>query len=129
MKLSRRSRFLGALVALVSMLFMQLAIAGYDCPGFNVGQTTEAAAMPMEMGGCEKMDLALPNLCHASAQGNQQSLDKPKLPHVHPFVPTLTLVLENLKDTYRPVAVQPETVVSSHVIPPPLSIRYCCFRL
>lgn len=131
MKLSRRSRFFGALVALVSMLFMQLAIAGYVCPNSNVGPAAaETVAMPMDMVGCEKMDPILPNLCHASAQGDHQSLDKPKLPHVQPFVPNvLTLVLQNPEEAYRPVSAQPDTVVSSHAASPPLSIRYCCFRL
>src|SRR5437899_6236970 len=101
MKLSRPSRFVAALIALVSMLFMQLAVAGYACPGLETGQVSESVAMSADAGsqsmqsmpGCAGMDAAQPGLCHAHAQVGNQSLDKAELPHVQPFVAAaLTLV-------------------------------------
>lgn len=135
MKSSRSSRFIGACIALVSMLFMQLAIAGYVCPSVTVGQPAAATAMPMtldaqSMPGCDKMDAAQPSLCHADAHAQQQSLDKQELPAVQPFIPAmLTLVFQNIDLSNRSVVSQPATVLLTRATAPPLSIRNCCFRI
>src|SRR3954464_5483325 len=98
MRLSRPSRFVAAFIALIGMLFMQLAVAGYVCPDFKIGNANESMAMPADAGmqgmpGCDGKDAAQPNLCHAHAQAGNQSLDKPQLPHVQPFTAAaLTLI-------------------------------------
>ena len=135
MKLSRSSRFIGACIALLSMLFMQLAISAYACPGANAGQTGTAAAIPMmldepSMPGCDEMDAAQPSLCHAHAHAQQQSLDKHDLPPVLPFIPAaLRVIFQSIDLSNRPLVPQPATVFLTRATAPPLSIRHCCFRL
>ena len=135
MKLSRPSRFVAAFIALLSMLFMQLAVAGYVCPDADVGQPAAAMAMPMtldaqSMPGCDKMDAAQPSLCHAHAHAQQQSLDKHELPAVQPFIPAaLTLIFQNIDLSNRPLVSQPATDLLARASAPPLSIRNCCFRI
>lgn len=81
---NRRHRLITVLVALVSLLFMQLAVAGYVCPG-SESKIAEAAAMAeVGMPCAESMPLTMddeqPNLCHAHCQAGQQSADKYELP-------------------------------------------------
>ncbi|HWW07123.1 hypothetical protein [Collimonas sp.] len=134
MKLSRPSRLIAALIVLVSMLFMQLAVAGYACPGFNIGQLNEAASMAMDgdqaMAGCAGTDKAQPSLCHANDQAGNQSLDKPSIPHVQPFMAaTLTLVFRDIEIADNAVEAQPNSLLLTRSTAPPLAIRNCCFRI
>lgn len=133
MKLSRRSRFIAAFIALFSMLFMQLAVAGYACPEFKVGLVNKSVAMSADAGsmpGCEGMDQEQPSLCHAHAQAGKQSLDKPELPHVPSFVAAaLTLVFDDIEPAYDSIAAQPNSVLLTRATAPPLAIRNCCFRI
>ena len=84
MKLPRKYRILTALVALFSMLFMQLAVAAYVCPDAQGGRGSETMAAdqsPMQlMPGCDQPDPAAPALCHAYCQDGKSSLDKPEAP-------------------------------------------------
>lgn len=133
MKLSRPSRFVAALIALLSMLFMQLAIAGYACPELNIAFVSNAVAMSDAVGsmpGCLGMDKEQPSLCSAHAQMGNQSLDKAALPHVQPFIAaTLTLVFDATLPASGPMAVQPDSILLTRATAPPLSIRNCCFRI
>jgi hypothetical protein len=134
MKLSRPSRIVAALIVLISMLFMQLAVAGYACPAFKIGQVSESASMSMEgdqaMAGCEGMDKSQPSLCHASDQAGNQSLDKPPMPHVQPFMAAaLTLVFRNIQIVDNSTDTPPNSVLLTRSTAPPLSIRNCCFRI
>ena len=135
MKLSRPSRFVAAFIALVSMLFMQFAVAGYLCPDFKIVDAGESMAMPADadmqgMPGCDGKDAAQPNLCHAHAQAGNQSLDKPQLPHVQPFTAAaLTLIFRDIEVAYNPVAAPPDSLLLTRATAPPLSIRNCCFRI
>lgn len=138
MKLSCPSRIAAALVALFSMLFMQLAVAGYACPGMAAGQAIESATMSagmmdrQQMEGCEGMDMEQPALCHAHAhdQSSHQSLDKAELPQVQPFVATGLAMVSHANDVaYRSIAIQPTSFLLTRATAPPLSIRNCCFRI
>lgn len=135
MKLSRPSRFVAALVALISVLFMQFAVAAYMCPGHQAGQANELVAMSIDsdvqyMAACQGMDLEQPGLCHADDQAGNQSLDKPELPHVQPFLAAgLALTLVPIDVTYRPLAEHSEYLRLTRSIAPPLSIQNCCFRI
>lgn len=122
-------------IALGSMLFMQLAVAGYTCPGMMPGHADGNAAMSADAGnqgmaGCLGLDKTQPNLCFAHAQAGNQSLDKPDLPHAQPFIAAaLTLVLLDtvVTDKYR--ATQPPSLLLTRATSPPLSILHCCFRI
>lgn len=135
MKLSRPSRFVAAFIALLSMLFMQLAVASYACPGLQMGQAGASAAMSTDvadqnMVGCQGMDKVQPSLCHAHDQVGNQSLDKPELPQVPSFVAAaLTLVFDHIEPAYSPISAQPDSVLLTRATAPPLSIRNCCFQI
>lgn len=134
MKISRPSRVLGAVLALVSMLFMQLVLAGYMCPKISVdapaSEMPAISSMAADMPNCEQMDTAQPTLCHASVHTVYQSLDKHELPSVQPFVPaTIALVLVHIA---VPITTNPfnfNTALQSGAPPPPVAIRNCCFRI
>lgn len=136
MKFSRPSRLLAAFIVLISMLFMQFAVAGYTCPNFNVAPLGDSMSMPMPMdgdqamAGCVGSDKLQPNLCHAQDQSSNQSLDKPATPHVSPFLASaLTVVFRNIELTSPSAVQQPNSLLLTRSTAPPLSIRNCCFRI
>ncbi|MCU6501664.1 hypothetical protein LPN04_28105 [Rugamonas sp. A1-17] len=131
MKTSRSTRLLTAIVTLLSMLYMQLAVASYVCPGVPAGSLDNAvSARATAMPNCQGMDAEQPQLCdlHAHGEPAKQSLDN-SVPDVPPFVPS-ALILELqpvdavlLPDaSYRPIALTRTTA-------PPVAIRNCCFRI
>jgi hypothetical protein len=137
MKLSRRSRLTTALFALVSVLFMQLAVAAYACPSMQIGYASESsvtqaqAADHQNMAGCEGVvDTEQPQLCHAHAQVGNQSLDKPASPDVSPSVAILLVpAINDIDLAYRPIAARADTAWLMRTFAPPLSIQNCCFRI
>lgn len=132
MKLTLRSRVVTALIALMSLLFMQSAIATYACPIWQTTLDASSGAMTMDdtMSGCEGMDKVQPNLCHAHADSGNQSLDKPEVPHVQPFIAaSLALTLIPVDVVSQQVAVIPGASGMTRATAPPLSIRNCCFRI
>jgi hypothetical protein len=129
MRLSRRSRLATALVALFSMLFMQLALASYSCPGLTPPSQFSAAGH-QGMPDCVESEMDQPSLCHAYQQERNQSLDKPLMPDVQPFVTgALTLVFPNLDPTALPLLPAGESLSLTRATAPPLAIRHCCFRI
>lgn len=124
------------MIALFGMLFMQLAVASYACPGLTMGQGNDgaiamsAASVGQNMAGCQGMDDAQPNPCQAYGQVGNQLLDKPDLPQVQPFVAIgLALPLLPIDVTAAPTAIPVETAQLSRSTAPPLAIRNCCFRI
>lgn len=82
MSMSRRSlhRLTTAILVVLSLLFSQLALANYVCPG-----ETNAAAMAdmMDAGEpCEGMDPTQPVLCHQHSADAAQTFEAVKLPAV-----------------------------------------------
>lgn len=129
---NRRHRLITVLFALVSLLFMQLAVAGYVCPG-SASKIAEAAAMAEAGMPCaESMPLSMddqqPNLCHAHCQAGQQSADKHELPSP---VALGTLPADFSLQVTIPVFSE-APLQAPHLqrtTAPPVSIRNCCFRL
>lgn len=131
---SRHSRLTAALIALLSMLFMQLAVASYTCPtsriaafGATVSATSEAAQQAMP--GCAGMDMEQPSLCHAHEQAGTQSLDKPDLPQVQPFIAAGISQLLRPARILIPASIVANDVLLTRAAAPPLSIQHCCFRI
>jgi len=133
MKLTRKTRLTTALLVLLSMLFMQLAVAAHACPGLQMGDSgmammgqaqSDSASMP----GCVQPDSVQPALCHAHCQDAKQSLDKAELPSIHPAL-TIGLMIDiaNFTLPQRP-SVAPVSLLA-RATSPPLSIRNCCFRI
>jgi hypothetical protein len=135
MKLTRSCRWHAAVIALISMLFMQLAVAAYACPQLTVAApNAQDQAMQMDnghaMSGCEKPDPVQPALCHAHGQVGKQSLDKPEPPPVHPFSAVGLAIPLHTVTTFDMSASAPVDGVSlSRTTAPPLAIRHCCFRI
>lgn len=131
---NRRTRLITLLLALVSLLFMQLAVAGYACPGKQskiepaVTMAKAKAAMPCAESMEMTLDEAQPNLCQAYCQAESQSAYKYQLPpflavDALPSTPALQLAL-------LPVVEVPlRTPHLQRTTAPPLAIRNCCFRL
>ena len=88
MRLRRTRRLITTLFAGFALLFSQLVLANYVCPG----QGSEAMAEMMASGApCEGMDAAQPVLCHQHAAGAAQSAEAAKLP-----VASLPMILQVL---------------------------------
>jgi hypothetical protein len=132
MSRNRRTRLITVLFALVSLLFMQLAVAGYVCPGSG-SKIAEAAAMAEAGMPCAEamplnMDDQQTNLCHAHCQAGQQSADK--------YQPPAPVALGALPADFSLQAAIPVFSEAPLQAPhlrrttaPPVAIRNCCFRL
>jgi hypothetical protein len=133
MKPSRSTRFVAAVIAVISLLFTQLALASYVCPGTTMPERMTMAAVDNGMSGmdhCTGMDKAQPTLCHAHNHSDPQSLNKPDLPSVLPFLvigPVLSVVLHD--DGVAPPGVITAMPSLSHATEPTMAIRHCCFRI
>lgn len=126
----RRHRFATVLFALISLLFMQLALAGYSCPGAR-SKVQEAAAMAEAGMPCAgsmsmSMDDEQPGLCHAHCQASQQASDN------HPLqLPVLALpagLAFEWASLEAPVRSAPQASLLARATAPPLAIRNCCLR-
>jgi hypothetical protein len=134
MKFFRTSRFVAALVALISMLFMQLAVAGYVCPEFDQGHTAESAAT-VQYGhevslNCIGTDADQASLCQAHATLGNESVDTQNGASVPPFVPAvLTLVLQQLVYPHLSLESAAASPPLTRTVEPALAIQNCCFRI
>jgi hypothetical protein len=135
MKLTRFSRWCAAVIALISLLSMQLAVAAYVCPQLapeaSMGQgQTMVMAQGHEMSCCDTPDPEQPALCHAHGQAGKQSLDKPEPPPVQPFTAVGLVISLPFADVVAADAGAPAHNVSlARTTAPPLAIRNCCFRI
>ena len=138
MKLSRQSRFFAALLALFSLLFTQLAVAGYACPRMQIAQAmgsvaslVEAAAVSHhDLSGCGEMDAEDTVLCQNHDQVVNLSLDKAEMPNVLPFMANrLVQTVSHADSAYQPITFYTPSFLLERSTAPPLSIRNCCFRI
>lgn len=132
----RRFRLFTVCIALFSILSMQCAMASYVCPGMSMGTNIAMTTMledidSSSMPGCDGMDKNQPSLCHAHAQDQQskQSLDKPQIPDVQPFIAVgLVLALYAIDFDVLLAPAQPESRILARSTAPPIAIVNCCFR-
>ena len=125
MFLRRLHRCMTAFAVVLSLLFSQLALASYVCPG-----AADAAAMAEMMAAgapCEGMDAVQPVLCHQHAADMKLSHEQvkvatPSLPAVIQVL-VVPLVLEAQLAAAFPVATTPE------VRPPPDPLFLSTLRL
>ena len=117
---------------LISVLFMQLAVAAHACPARNAAPATATHAGMDGMDGCLEADDAgaISALCDNHCQPDSQSLDKPPLPDVSPFL-AISLVSTGVATTISSDLGQTraDELFSTRINAPPLSIRNCCFRI
>ena len=132
MKLSRRLRSLAAFLALVGVLFSQLALATYACPG---PQAMALAAITLEanqIAPCcgDGVPVPQPALCAAHCQQADQFLDKsaaPALPAI-----TWAAILPGLLAPVDPPAAAPsgeQRSLLARATAPSLALRHCCLRV
>lgn len=126
-RLRRLRCLITAIVAAISLLFAQMAVASYACPGLRSAEAMQAMAA---MAHCSGMDAALPGLCKAHNHVGQQSLDKPDVPDVAPFQPgALVLTIAPPQaDGPAPVRLAAARLLA-HATAPPVAILHCCFRI
>jgi hypothetical protein len=110
----------------VSLLFSQLALANYVCPGATdavVMAEMTAAGVP-----CDGMDQAQPTLCHQHSAGVAQSFEAVKVPA--PSLPAIVqvLVVPLVLDAVEAVDV-PLAATGSDEHPPPDPLFLSTLRL
>lgn len=140
---SRPARAISALLVLISLLFMQLAVAAHACsnlreapmPALEMTMTMHgehAADMAQMADCCDTDELATAAaLCDQHCQPAAQSLDKPATPDVPPFV-AIALIATDSAASALPAGLglsRANGLFSTRINAPPLSIRNCCFRI
>jgi hypothetical protein len=131
MHYARRTRLITLLIAVWAILFGQLALAGYSCPGIaKVAEIAQMAdvGMPCAQTMSRAMDDEQPGLCHAHCHAVQSSADTfqpPILASLMQLGPVLTLA--SLQVPLQ-AAIAPATVPAQREGGPPLTIRNCCLR-
>ena len=132
---NRRNRFATVLFALVSLLFMQLAVAGYSCPGsadrsarLDVMAEMPQAGMPCAESMALTMDDEQPGLCHAHCQAGQQSADKYQVPGLASLA---VLATDFPLPSFTPALLGAplQAPLLRRTTAPPLAVRNCCFRI
>ena len=126
--MNHRLRRFVSLVGIAALLFMQLAVSAYACPG-GMELAASAPVAPRVAGGCDEMDGVPSPLCHSHCDDGGQSLAKPQPPNLPLAIAGAALALAPIGD--RPAA--SVAVLRIHRLSQPpeprLSIRNCCFRL
>ena len=131
----RRHRLVTVFFALVSLLFMQLAVAGYVCPNEGMSGAAESntamahAGMPCaeSMDTAVVMDNAQPGLCQAHCQTGQQASSTYVLPAV-PMMPVIAPDFSQLDANPVSTGAALQAPLLQRTTAPPLSVRNCCFR-
>lgn len=123
--LSQQHRFTTTLVVVLTMLFSQLALANYVCPGASAPE--QVVAMMAAGEPCSGMDEAAPVLCHQFAADASQSFEGAKL--ATPTLPGIVqlLVLPFMLDSASAVALPFST--TSEARPPPEPVFLQTLRL
>lgn len=136
MRLTGKSRYVAALITLIGVLFTQLAVAAYVCPATQIANALEAAAIAhgatdrQSMDNCGDAPTGQPALCKAQTQVGSQSLDKPQLPDVSPFL-AVVLVASLIHENHEVPFISSQ--ITGHLLTrttaPPIAIQNCCFRI
>lgn len=121
----RRHRLITALLMAVSLLFSQLALASYVCPGGM--DATAMAAMADSDTPCEGMDPAQPVLCHQHCADPAKNVEAVKLPVAAP--PTVAQVLEWPAVSVADAALAFPPAAAAQAQPPPEPIFLSTLRL
>lgn len=126
MMMTRSSRLFVALVAIASLLFMQLAVAAYACPG---APSPAAEAAVQAEAGCDEMDHAPSSLCQAHCLQQVQSTDKPVALSVPPAPSTGLQAAQAPVASANFVSARDQQSLLVRTTAPPLAIRNCCLRI
>jgi hypothetical protein len=127
----RRPNSFAAILALVAVLFSQLAVSAYACPG--VDGMAKAAVAADEVPPChENPGPAGPTpLCQAHCQQGDQSFDLRAASLASIAMPALPVSWLPVPAVAEPASEIPEPQASLLERPtgPPLAVRHCCLRI
>ena len=128
---NRRTRLVTALVAWLSLLFMQLAVAGYVCPD-SASKRADMAAMSESGMPCAQamtlmQDDVQPGLCQAHCQADSQTAERYQPPSIDPQALPAADAMAFLATGLAVVPLQSPHL--KRTTAPPLAIRHCCLRL
>ena len=121
-----------AKLLIAALLFMQMAVAAYACPGFdsqsNASQSAATADGMSSEAGCAMGDKTQPNLCRQHCQQGSQTLDQ-SLPAaiLTPVLPLLAVV--DSEPALPCAAPEDSREFLARTTAPPPSIRFCVFRI
>jgi hypothetical protein len=130
----RRHRLITAFLAVVSLVFMQLAVAGYICPtggmsGVGGSAMASHVGMPCAASMAKTMDQSQPGLCHAHCQADPQSADTYQLPNL-PILAAIAADFPLMVVIAADAHVAPlQAPLLQRATAPPLSVQNCCFRM
>lgn len=132
--MTRALRRFIAKLGIAALLFMQLAVAAYACPGapsssdspMVMAMADTAEAMPV--GDCAMVDQSAPNLCEQHCQLDSQANGHASPPLVFAVDLPLLTVVPVVDVSPAPVALDVSPEFLAHATAPPPSIRFCVFR-
>jgi len=126
-----RFRTLAALLAAVAVLFSQLAVSAYACPG--VDGMARAVITNEEAPPCHEQPSTdeLAALCQAHCQQGAQSLEKRASVPEFALTAGLAVVAIAPRNASRPTTafVEAQPSLLERPTGPPLAVRHCCFRI
>lgn len=127
MPFRRRHRQWVALIALIGLLFQQLAMASYACP---VDTGDMAAAVASQMPPCHSPDTADKSRCHQHCHPLAQTSDHGSAPTVPPaLLPPTTWLRAAAFIAADRNAESDACSIDARSTAPPLTIRYCTFQI
>lgn len=125
--MSRRKlhRLSTSILVMLALLFAQLALAAYVCPG----QAGSGAMADMAAAGepCQGMDDQQPVLCHQYAADAGKTFEAAKLPAASPPAVVLVLEIPRVIDDY--LALAAPAAAASRTRPPPDPLFLSTLRL
>ena len=113
-----------ALLAVLSLLFTQLAWAGHVCPGNDANAMRE---MMVSGHPCDGMDAAQPTLCHEHATSAAQAFTAAKA--LAPSLPAIIQVLVVPPGPDAQLTVAPAEADAPELRPPPDPLFLATLRL
>jgi len=119
-----RGKWVSALTALV-LLLAQLSVAAYACPAISP-LTGGGAVAEHSVAPCADIDPEQTSLCMEHCKG-QSAIDKVKLPIASPAVPSAVTLA--VVDRYLVTPAPTARFHPTRITDPPLSIRFCVFRI
>ena len=130
-----RNRLAIVLFALLSLVFMQLAIAGYSCSSGNMtrdlvakGATMVQDGMPCTASMIHTLDDVQPSLCNAHCKADPQSADQFQVPAMAPLV-DIYADFTISRAPPAPLGALLQAPLLRRTTTPPLAVRNCCFRI
>ena len=126
---SSRTRAFAAFFAIVAVLFAQLAVSAYACPGAD-GMRVVAAVEQAPPCDQHPSPEAPPPLCQAHCQQGDQSLDPRGAVPLAAFAPLPPTWL-TVRDTLVVATAVPDALSSLLERPtgPPIAVRHCRFHI